>query len=99
MYLTERVHTIFVFTAVFLLSIYSLIKRLASPGYVVTHSDKLAMGYAATQECTLNFSTAWTPLVSCLNVFLGWVFEIPVVYLLVTVCLKFFIFWILFHIL
>ncbi len=96
--LTERVHTVFVFTAVFLLSIYSLIKRLASPDYVVNASDKIAMGYAATQECTLNFSSTWTPLVSCLNVFLGWVFEIPIIYLLVTVCLKFLIFWILFHI-
>lgn len=88
-----------IYLTLFLLSSYSLIKRMSDPSQAVNFSDRLAMGYAETQDCGLVLNGAWTPIVSCLNNFLGLVFQLPVTYLLVTLALKFLIYCCVFQIL
>jgi hypothetical protein len=71
-------------------------------GQVLAFSDWLAMTTGLQQDCAHSLMadlTAWTPVVQCLNTFLrDIVFPYPLIYLFITLALKFFILLFLYNI-
>ena len=91
MKLRLSIEELFVFCSIFLLSIYLLVKRVHT-NELFPFGDHLAMNTLYGHMCTLDFSQTWTPPIQCLNVLLGEIFAIPIIYLLVTLLIKIAIF-------
>ena len=69
------------------LSLYFLLARL-NVGTTFPFSDHLAFTTILRNDCSLTFVGAWTPPIRCLNALIGKVFEVPPLYLFVTLLLK-----------